>query len=99
MQQRRGRNRLSLKGDDPGAVLLYSVWRRDWYTYDDASGGGAGRSFAGSRSSRELAMAIQARVPEGTVVYSVANYPQSLPFYLQQTIILVEKKGQNEDGY
>ena len=56
------------------------------------------QSLSGSRSSRELAMAIQAHVPEGTVVYSVANYPQSLPFYLQQTIILVDKKDEMKMG-
>lgn len=56
------------------------------------------QSLSGSRSSRELAMAIQAHVPEGTVVYAVANYPQSLPFYLQETITQVLKKDEMEMG-
>jgi len=56
------------------------------------------QSLSGSRSSRELAMAIQAHVPEGTAVYAVATYPQSLPFYLQHTITLVTKKDEMEMG-
>lgn len=56
------------------------------------------QSLSGSRSSRELAMAIQAHVPEGTAVYAIANYPQSLPFYLQQTITQVLKKDEMEMG-
>jgi 4-amino-4-deoxy-L-arabinose transferase-like glycosyltransferase len=56
------------------------------------------QSLSGSRSSRELAMAIQAQVPDGTVVYAVANYPQSLPFYLQHTITLVSKKDEMQMG-
>jgi len=56
------------------------------------------QSLSGSRSSRELATAIQAHVPEGTVVYAVATYPQSLPFYLQQTITLVSKKDEMKMG-
>ena len=56
------------------------------------------QSLSGSRSSRELAMAIQAEVPDGTAVYAVATYPQSLPFYLQQTITLVSKKDEMQMG-
>lgn len=56
------------------------------------------QSLSGSRSSRELAMSIQAEVPDGTAVYAVATYPQSLPFYLQQTITLVSKKDEMQMG-
>lgn len=56
------------------------------------------QSLSGSRSSRELAMAIQAQVPDGTAVYAVATYPQSLPFYLQHTITLVSKKDEMKMG-
>jgi hypothetical protein len=43
-------------------------------------------------------MAIQAEVPAGTAVYAVDTYPQSLPFYLQQTITLVSKKDEMQMG-
>ena len=56
------------------------------------------QSLSGSRSSRELALAIQTHVPDGTVVYAVATYPQSLPFYLQHTITLVSKRGEMKMG-
>ena len=56
------------------------------------------QSLSGSRSSRELASAIQAQVPDGTAVYAVATYPQSLPFYLQRTITLVSKKDEMKMG-
>jgi 4-amino-4-deoxy-L-arabinose transferase-like glycosyltransferase len=56
------------------------------------------QSLSGSRSSRDLALAIQAQVPDGTTVYAVATYPQSLPFYLQHTLTLVSKKDEMEMG-
>ena len=56
------------------------------------------QSLSGSRSSRELATAIQAHVPDGTAVYAVATYPQSLPFYLQHTITQVIKKDEMKMG-
>jgi len=56
------------------------------------------QSLSGSRSSRDLAMAIQAHVPGGTIVYAVNNYPQSLPFYLDHTITLVSKKDEMKMG-
>jgi len=56
------------------------------------------QSLSGSRSSRELASAIQAQVPAGTAVYALSNYPQSLPFYLQRTITQVLKKDEMEMG-
>ena len=56
------------------------------------------QSLSGSRSSRDLAMAIQAHVPGGTTVYAVNNYPQSLPFYLDRTITLVSKKDEMKMG-
>jgi hypothetical protein len=56
------------------------------------------QSLSGSRSSRELATAIQAHVPDGTAVYAVNNYPQSLPFYLGHTITLVSKKDEMKMG-
>jgi len=54
--------------------------------------------LSGSRSSRDLAMAIQATVPDGTVVFAVATYPHSLPFYLQHTITLVSKRDEMKMG-
>ena len=56
------------------------------------------QSLSGSRSSRDLAMAIQATVPDGTVVFAVATYPHSLPFYLQHTITLVSKRDEMKMG-
>jgi len=56
------------------------------------------QTLSGSRSSYELAAAIKAHVPAGTVVYAVGKYPQSLPFYLQETIVLVAKRDEMKMG-
>ena len=47
------------------------------------------QSLAASRSSHDLARVIRANVPEGTEVFALASYPQSLAFYLKQTLTLV----------
>ena len=47
------------------------------------------QSLAASRSSNELARAIRANVPEGTEIFALASYPQSLAFYMKQTLTLV----------
>ena len=47
------------------------------------------QSLAASRSSQELARAIRASVPEGTEIFALASYPQSLAFYMKQTLTLV----------
>ena len=47
------------------------------------------QSLAVSRSSHELAGVIRANVPQGTEVFALASYPQSLAFYLKQTLTLV----------
>ncbi len=47
------------------------------------------QSLAASRSSQELARAIRANVPEGTEIFALASYPQSLAFYMKQTLTLV----------
>jgi 4-amino-4-deoxy-L-arabinose transferase-like glycosyltransferase len=47
------------------------------------------QSLAASRSSHELARAIRANVPEGTEIFALASYPQSLAFYMKQTLTLV----------
>ena len=47
------------------------------------------QSLSASRSSHDLARAIRANVPEGTEVFALASYPQSLAFYLKQTLTLV----------
>jgi 4-amino-4-deoxy-L-arabinose transferase-like glycosyltransferase len=47
------------------------------------------QSLAGSRSSQELARVIRANVPEGTEIFALASYPQSLAFYMKQTMTLV----------
>jgi 4-amino-4-deoxy-L-arabinose transferase-like glycosyltransferase len=57
------------------------------------------QSLAGSRSSRELAQAIQAAVPADTDIYIVESYhPHSLPFYLGRTVTLVAWTGEMELG-
>ena len=47
------------------------------------------QSLAASRSSHELARSIRANVPEGTEIFALASYPQSLAFYMKQTLTLV----------
>ena len=47
------------------------------------------QSLAASRSSQELARAIRTNVPEGTEIFALASYPQSLAFYMKQTLTLV----------
>ncbi len=47
------------------------------------------QSLAASRSSQELARVIRANVPEGTEIFALASYPQSLAFYMKQTLTLV----------
>jgi 4-amino-4-deoxy-L-arabinose transferase-like glycosyltransferase len=47
------------------------------------------QSLAGSRSSHELARVIRANVPQGTEIFALASYPQSLAFYMKQTLTLV----------
>jgi len=47
------------------------------------------QSLAGSRSSQELARVIRANVPEDTEIFALASYPQSLAFYMKQTLTLV----------
>ena len=33
---------------------------------------------------------IRANVPEGTEIFALASYPQSLAFYMKQTLTLLE---------
>jgi 4-amino-4-deoxy-L-arabinose transferase-like glycosyltransferase len=47
------------------------------------------RGLAPARSAQALAQAIHAAGPPGAVVYSVAQYDQTLPFYLGRTVTLV----------
>ena len=47
------------------------------------------QSLAASRSSQELARVIRANVPYGTEIFALASYPQSLAFYMKQTLTLV----------
>ncbi len=52
-----------------------------------------------SRTSRNLAEAILAEQPGAAVVYAVGDYyPQSLPFYLQRTVVLVGITGELQMG-
>lgn len=46
------------------------------------------------RSSHEMAKSITPYLKSGTEIYSVGDYPQSLPFYLRRTIHLVMYKGE-----
>ena len=55
------------------------------------------QTIAESRSSRELAAAIQREAPQAEVFINT-YYPQSLPFYLNRTVRLVEFKGEMEMG-
>jgi 4-amino-4-deoxy-L-arabinose transferase-like glycosyltransferase len=41
-------------------------------------------------SARDIAAQIRREAPAGTAVFAVQNYQQSLPFYLQRTVTLVD---------
>ncbi len=51
-------------------------------------------AFSPSNSSREAAQAVAAVGGPDTPVYAVNNYFQSLPFYLNRTVILVRYQGE-----
>lgn len=56
------------------------------------------QEIAVSRSSRDIADAIFRNRLSDSNVYSVEDYPQSLPFYLNKTITIAEYKGELEMG-
>ena len=54
-------------------------------------------------SARDIALAIRGDTAAAAPVYSVQNYQQSLPFYLQRTVTLVDYRdefslGLRQDG-
>src|SRR6185436_19403901 len=50
--------------------------------------------FSLIKSSAHLAQRIEPHIREGTRVYAIDLYPQSLPFYLKRTIVPVEVGGE-----
>lgn len=50
------------------------------------------------RSGRQLAAAIEASVPADAPVYSIQTFSESLPFYLDRTITVVQYRGELEFG-
>ncbi len=55
-------------------------------------------ALEGTRSSRIGARAMQPHVSADTRLYSVGDYPQSLPFYLGRTLTLVGYRGELDFG-
>ncbi|MBS0612103.1 MAG: glycosyltransferase family 39 protein, partial [Proteobacteria bacterium] len=49
-------------------------------------------------SSRELAATLQREAGPSTPVFSVGDYPQTLPFYLRRTVTLVAYRGELDLG-
>ncbi len=83
-----GRRRL-LRSIALAAFLFLLGFRLDLWGFQE---------IAVSRSSREVADAIQRNGLDDVPVFAVQTYPQSLPFYLQKTLRLVQARGELEMG-